>query len=62
MLRYKKKDNPNNDSGYIVQTKLGRGVTKDADTPIKGKVPVYLDDGRKVLCSIDNIKTIGLYD
>jgi hypothetical protein len=49
-------------SGTLVETKLGQGVTKNEDNPINGKVPVYLNDGRKVLCSIQNIKIIGFYD
>ena len=48
--------------GTIVETKLGKGTTKNDDNPINGKVPVYLNDGRKVLCSIQNIKIIGFYD
>ena len=49
-------------SGTIVETKLGNGITKNDDAPVNGKVPVYLNDGRKVLCSIQNIKIIGFYD
>lgn len=48
--------------GTIVETKLGIGKTKNEDSPINRKVPVYLEDGRKVLCSIQNIKIIGFYD
>lgn len=62
MKTFIKNNNPNNDSGYIVEVKLGRGYTKNSDTPVNGKVPVYLDDGRKVLCSIENIKQLGFYD
>jgi hypothetical protein len=49
-------------SGALVETKLGPGITKNEDNPINGKVPVYLNDGRKVLCSIHNIKVVGFYD
>lgn len=49
-------------SGIIVETKLGRGITKNEDNAVNRKVPVYLDDGRKILCSIENIKVIGFYD
>jgi len=49
-------------SGTIVETKLGPGVTKNEDNAVNGKVPVYLNDGRKVLCSIQNIKIVGFYD
>jgi len=49
-------------SGMLVETKFGNGITKNEDPDINGKVPVYLNDGRKVLCSIQNIKVIGFYD
>lgn len=49
-------------AGTLVETKLGPGITKNEDSPINGKVPVYLNDGRKVLCSLQNIKIIGFYD
>ena len=49
-------------SGVIVETKLGQGKTKNEDDAINGKVPVYLDDGRKVLCNPEKIKIIGFYD
>jgi hypothetical protein len=49
-------------SGMIVETKLGRGQTKNGDTTIDGKIPVYLDDGRKLLCRPENVKPIGFYD
>lgn len=49
-------------SGTYVETKLGLGCTKNEDSPVNGKVPVYLNDGRKVLCSVENIKVIGFYD
>ena len=49
-------------SGTIVETKLGQGTTKNEDDAINGKVPVYLDDGRRILCSIEKIKVIGFYD
>lgn len=52
----------NNGIGMIVETKLGPGITKNEDNPVYGKVPVYLNDGRKVLCSIRNIKIVGFYD
>lgn len=49
-------------SGTFVETKLGHGYTKNEDNLVNGKMPVYLNDGRKVLCSIHNIKIIGFYD
>jgi hypothetical protein len=57
-----KLSNKEKGSGTIVETKLGQGITKNEDDAINGKVPVYLDDGRKVLCSIEKIKVIGFYD
>ena len=57
-----KLSNKEKGSGAIVETKLGQGITKNEDDAINGKVPVYLDDGRKVLCSIEKIKVIGFYD
>lgn len=57
-----KLENQAKGSGMIVSTKLGEGITKNEDNPINGKVPVYLNDGRKVLCSIQNIKFLGFYD
>lgn len=49
-------------SGTIVETKLGLGCTKNEDNAVNGKIPVYLNDGRKVLCSVQNIKIVGFYD
>lgn len=49
-------------SGAIVKVKLGDGITKNEDKLIYGKVPVYLNDGRKVLCTPEKIKIIGYYD
>lgn len=51
-----------NGAGTIVETKLGPGITKNEDKPVNGKIPVYLNDGRKVLCSIENIQIVGFYD
>lgn len=49
-------------SGMIVETKLGRGQTKNNDCTVGGKIPVYLDDGRKLLCSPEKLRIIGYYD
>lgn len=49
-------------SGLKVETKLGVGITKNDDSPVHGKIPVYLDNGSKVLCSIKNIYVLGYYD
>lgn len=56
------KINESKGSGTIVETKLGPGITKNEDKPVYGKIPVYLNDGKKVLCSIQNIKVVGFYD
>jgi hypothetical protein len=49
-------------SGLHVQVKLGKGITKNDDPPVNGKIPVYLDSGQKVLCSINKIYVTGFYD
>ena len=48
--------------GMNVETKLGEGVTKAGDPSVDGKIPVYLNDGRKVLCRPENITIIGFYN
>ena len=45
-------------AGKIVETKLGRGQTKNGDKPVNGKIIVYLDNGKKILCDPKNIKPI----
>lgn len=52
----------NNESGALVKTKLGEGYTKNSDNLVNGKVPVYLHDGRKILCNPEKIKILGYYD
>jgi hypothetical protein len=47
------------EKGFVVKTKFGTGRTKHSDTPIQGKLPVYLTDGRKVLMNPKNIKITG---
>lgn len=49
-------------AGKIVETKLGRGQTKNGDKPVNGKIIVYLDNGKKILCDPKNIKPIGFWD
>lgn len=49
-------------SGFRVETKFGMGRTYHKDEPIFGKVPVYLDDGRKVLVDPENIVIKGYID
>ena len=54
--------NLNEYQGKIVKTKLGEGHTKNKEKLVNGKVPVYLNDGRKVLCNPEKIKILGFYD
>ncbi len=49
-------------SGKIVETKQGKGQTKNSDKLFNGKIFVYLENGKKILCSYENIKLIGFYD
>ena len=48
--------------GYVVETKSGKGKTYNSDKPINGKIPVTLDNGKKILCSPENISIIGFWD
>ncbi len=48
--------------GKIVETKQGKGQTKNSDKLFNGKIFVYLENGKKILCSPENIKLIGFYD
>lgn len=50
------------EKGYLVKTKYGTGRTKHSDQPIQGKLPVYLDNGQKVMCDPKNIKLTGFID
>ncbi len=49
-------------AGKIVETKLGKGQMNNNDKPVKGKIIVYLYDGKKVICDPKNIKIIGFWD
>lgn len=51
-------------AGYLVKTKDGKkGRTKHSDEPvIVYKVPVYLDDGTKMLCDRSTLKITGYID
>jgi hypothetical protein len=52
-----------NHSGFLVVTKTGlKGRTKNADTLVNSKVPVYLEDGKRMLCTPETLKVIGYYD
>lgn len=48
--------------GYLVETPQGKGRTFHDDSPINGKIAIYLSDGRKLLCSPDKVKLIGFVD
>lgn len=54
----------NKNAGYLVKTKDGKkGRTKHSDEPvIVYKVPVYLDDGTKMLCDRSTLKITGYID
>lgn len=54
--------NSSREAGAIVDTKFGPGITKNSDKLVKGKVLVYLTDGKNVMCSTGNIKIVGFYD
>lgn len=50
-------------AGRLVLTKDGtKGITKSSDPVIDGKVCVYLEDGKKMLCKTKNLKVTGYYD
>lgn len=48
--------------GKIVITKSGKGITKNGDKPVNGKVIVYLENGTKILCDPKKITMIGFWD
>ncbi len=50
------------EKGYLVKTKYGSGRTKHSDQPVQGKLPVYLDNGQRVLLNAKNIKLTGFID
>lgn len=53
----------NKNAGYVVETQSGlRGRTWHDRELINGKVQVQLDNGQKMLCSPDKLKTIGFID
>jgi len=49
-------------AGKIVETMFGKGQTKNEDKPVGGKILIYLDNGKKILCSPKNLKLIGFWD
>lgn len=48
--------------GRIVKTKSGQGQTNNDDEPINGKIKVYLEDGKKILCNPKDMEPIGFWD
>ena len=53
----------NNRSGYLVQTMTGfYGRTYHKDPHVNGKLLVYTEDGKKLLCRPDNIIFKGFID
>lgn len=48
--------------GYLVETSQGKGRTFHSDDLVEGKLPVYLETGKKILCSLDKVKQIGFVD
>ncbi len=50
-------------AGKVVKTKSGKqGRTKNGDKTVKGKIKVYLDDGKLLLCSPENLTPLGFWD
>lgn len=49
-------------SGTIVKTKSGIGKTFYSKGIINGKVPVFLHDGRKILCDPKSLIVLGFWD
>lgn len=49
--------------GKIVDTKLGKGRTKNSDHPVNGKIIVYLEhSATNILCDPKKLKIIGFWD
>lgn len=54
---------PSKNSGNLVITKTGlTGRTYNHEEHINGKVRVYLSNGKKMLCSPQNLKLTGFID
>jgi len=49
-------------AGKIVLTNSGQGDTNNKDKPVNGKIIVYLNNGKKILCDPLKIKIIGFWD
>lgn len=52
----------NDNAGYLVEARSGKGRTYHNKDMVNGKVQVFLDDGRKMLCSPEKLKLIGFVD
>lgn len=53
----------NKNAGRLVETKTGlHGRTYNHEDLINGKIRVYTDCGKKMLCSLDKLKVIGCVD
>ena len=52
----------NDNAGYLVEAKSGKGRTYHNKDLVNGKVQVFLDDGRKMLCSPEKLKLRGFID
>lgn len=52
----------NDNAGYLVEAKSGKGRTYHNKELVNGKVQVFLADGRKMLCDPEKLKVIGFID
>lgn len=52
----------NDNAGYLVEAKSGKGRTYHNKELVNDKVQVFLDDGRKMLCAPEKLKVIGFID
>ena len=54
----------NKNSGYLVVTKNGlKGRTYHTDINCsENRIPVYLEDGRKILCKAETLKLTGFIE
>lgn len=49
--------------GLVVNhKKYGLGKTKYTDSAVNGKIIVYFDSGKKILCKKDNLEIKGYWD
>jgi hypothetical protein len=52
----------NDNAGYLVEARSGKGRTYHNKDFVNGKVQVFLDDGRKMLCDPKTLKLKGFID